>query len=177
MLKRFILGLVRLARLYYLRLLREPESAHRMALGLAIGVFWGLTPTIPVQTVLALGLAFFLRANKLGAVVGVWVTNPFTVPFLYPAFYYTGHFLLPFLANGGPPRAMDLSSLIQASRGVVIATMAGGLLWGLVFAPLTYYLAHKRLRRFQLWRAGKLREKGILPPSTKPEKPAAGEQE
>ena len=64
---------------------------HYVALGMAIGVFMAITPTIPFHTVLAIALAVFLKASKPAAIIGVWVSNPFTVVFLYFACYKSGH--------------------------------------------------------------------------------------
>ena len=39
---------------------------------LAIGVFIGITPTIPLHTILAVSLALLVRGSKLAAALGVW---------------------------------------------------------------------------------------------------------
>ena len=54
---------------------------HYVALGMSIGVFIAITPTIPFHTVLAVLLAYLLKASKPAAIIGVWVSNPFTVVF------------------------------------------------------------------------------------------------
>ena len=45
---------------------------HYVALGMAIGVFVAVTPTIPFHTVLAIGLSILLRGSKAAAILGVW---------------------------------------------------------------------------------------------------------
>lgn len=64
---------------------------HYVAFGMAIGVFIAITPTMPFHTVGAITLALFFKASKPAAIIGVWVSNPFTVAFLYFACYKTGH--------------------------------------------------------------------------------------
>ena len=64
---------------------------HYIALGFAIGVFVAVTPTVPFHTVLAVALAFLLRASKPAALISVWISNPFTVVFLYLASYKAGY--------------------------------------------------------------------------------------
>jgi uncharacterized protein (DUF2062 family) len=80
-------------------LFRSPHSAEHTARGVANGVFWGLTPTIGLQT---LGImATWLIARKLlrkdssllQAFIWVWVNNPLTVVPMYYAFYVTGLWL------------------------------------------------------------------------------------
>jgi uncharacterized protein (DUF2062 family) len=65
---------------------------HYVALGMAIGVFVACTPTIPFHSILAVALAILLGASKPAALLGVWVSNPFTVLFLYFACFKVGHF-------------------------------------------------------------------------------------
>ncbi len=67
---------------------------HFVAFGMAIGVFVAVTPTIPFHTILAIGLAILLKASKPAAILGVWVSNPFTAVFLYVACYKTGYFFI-----------------------------------------------------------------------------------
>jgi len=64
---------------------------HYVALGMGIGVFVAITPTIPFHTILVILLAVVFKASKPAAILGVWVSNPFTVVFLYFACYKTGH--------------------------------------------------------------------------------------
>jgi len=66
---------------------------HHIAFGMAIGVFVAITPTIPFHTILAIALAILFKASKPAAMLGVWVSNPLTIVFLYFACYKTGHFL------------------------------------------------------------------------------------
>lgn len=76
----------------YARKIKELNGdPHYVALGMAIGVFVAITPTIPFHTILAVAAAVVLKASKPAAILGVWVSNPFTVVFLYFACYKTGH--------------------------------------------------------------------------------------
>lgn len=79
---------------------------HYVALGMAIGVFVAITPTIPFHTILAIVLALIFKASKPAAVLGVWVSNPFTVVFLYIACYKVGHLF--FDTPGNAVRSIQL---------------------------------------------------------------------
>ena len=77
------------------RQLRELRGKpHEIALGMAIGVFVAITPTIPFHTVLAVSLAALVRGSKLAAALGVWVSNPLTIPIFYYGSYRLGRFVL-----------------------------------------------------------------------------------
>jgi uncharacterized protein (DUF2062 family) len=79
---------------------RSPHSAAHTARGVANGVFWGLTPTIGLQTLEILATWFIARrvlgkdSSLLQAMIWVWVNNPFTVLPLYYAFYVTGLWMM-----------------------------------------------------------------------------------
>lgn len=53
------------------KLLVLPDAPHSIALGAAIGAFFGFTPLFGLKTLLSLGLAALLRVNKIAAVVAV----------------------------------------------------------------------------------------------------------
>jgi hypothetical protein len=76
------------------RILHADDTPHRIALGVAIGLFVAFTPTIGIQMVIGAVLATMLRANKIPAIGLAWITNPFTI---VPVFYFNwcvGHALL-----------------------------------------------------------------------------------
>lgn len=79
---------------------RSPHSPEHTARGVANGVFWGLTPTIGLQTG-AMVVTWFAARKLLGkdssllqAFVWVWVNNPITVLPMYYAFYVTGLWMM-----------------------------------------------------------------------------------
>jgi len=61
------------------------DTPDSIALGSALGVFLGFTPLFGLKTLLALGLAWVFRANKIAAVVGVCL-HDLLLPF-WPALY------------------------------------------------------------------------------------------
>jgi len=76
------------------RILHIDDTPHRLALGLALGIFVAWTPTIGVQMVLVVILATMCRANKLVGIPMVWISNPFTLPLVYYPNYLLGRYLL-----------------------------------------------------------------------------------
>ena len=74
----------RTARYYYLRFIRLQGDPQFLARGVAVGFFIGVTPTIPLHTLLTLLFAFILRGSKLAAILAGWaVSNPLTFFFQY----------------------------------------------------------------------------------------------
>jgi len=118
---------------------------HELSLGIAIGVFIGITPTIPFHTVLAIALAVVLRASKLAAALGVWVGNPLTIPFFYYASYQLGRRLLG-LPELHLPADYSIISMMKLSGHLTIAMLYGGMALGILPALLAYMFTYKFTR-------------------------------
>lgn len=75
------------------------DTPHAIALGTAIGVFIGLTPTFGIQMLLVFTVAFlarpFFRFNQFAALVAVYVSNPFTMLPIYWFNYRLGTIFVP----------------------------------------------------------------------------------
>jgi uncharacterized protein len=93
----------------FLRLLfYSSDSKHKIALGGAVGLFWGLTPTVGMQmAVLTLTFSTVFFLNKLSsnrckvlefnlpiAIAVTWVSNPLDAAFLYFGWYAIGEVLI-----------------------------------------------------------------------------------
>jgi uncharacterized protein (DUF2062 family) len=76
------------------RVLHVDDTPHRIALGVAIGMFITWTPTIGFQMLLVLSLAWLLGANKLVGVPFVWISNPATFVLIFLPNYYLGRWVL-----------------------------------------------------------------------------------
>lgn len=74
----------------YHQLLKIRGEPNEIALGFALGVFIGASPTIGFQMIIAVPIAAILKWNKVAAAAGVWISNPITAPFLYGMTYYIG---------------------------------------------------------------------------------------
>ncbi len=84
----------KIERFFIYRVLSLDDTPHRIALGVAIGVFMAWTPTMGLQMVLTVALAFLLKANKLVGVPFVWISNPATIFPIYVPNYWVGCKLL-----------------------------------------------------------------------------------
>lgn len=127
----------------FVRELRELRGKpHEISLGLAVGVFIALTPTIPFHTVLAVALAALLRGSKLAAALGVWVSNPLTIPLFYYGSYRLGKFVLGY-RELAMPHDYSLISLVKLGGHATVAMLHGGVLLGILPALVAYFLAYR----------------------------------
>jgi len=76
------------------RILHIDDSPHRIAMGVAIGLFSAWTPAIGLHILIALALTSVIGANKFVALTCVWVSNVFTAFFIYYPNYLTGWYLI-----------------------------------------------------------------------------------
>jgi uncharacterized protein (DUF2062 family) len=124
----------------------DPEYVAR---GLAVGVFIGITPTMPFQTALALGLAALCRGSKPAAVLGIWSGNPLTTPLFYAGSYRLGLLLL-----GQPAAALSFQQqsfmeIVKSGADLCCAALAGGAILGILPALAVYYVTRAVIFRMK----------------------------
>ncbi len=76
--------LKRVIRFLYLKIMRQQGKPETVAGGVALGAFLGFVVPPGMQTVVAFGLAPLMRCNPIAAACAVWVSNPLTMPIIYP---------------------------------------------------------------------------------------------
>lgn len=115
---------------------------HYIAMGIGIGVFVGVTPTIPFHTVLALALAFILKGSKPAAIIGVWFGNPLTIPFFYWGSYKIGMLIL---GNSAPFNAqyITITELMELGLDVTLAMITGGVILGIPPGIASYFITRR----------------------------------
>jgi uncharacterized protein (DUF2062 family) len=81
-------------------MLRSRHGPEHTARGIGLGVFWGLTPTVGVQTFLMVGVwaaarsLFGWHSSLVQTAAWTWINNPITMVPLYYLFYVTGQVML-----------------------------------------------------------------------------------
>jgi len=145
------------------RIKQMKGDPHYIAAGMSIGIFIGITPTFPFHTVLALALAYVLKASKAAAALGVWIGNPLTIPFIYLGSYKTGALILgtsiPFDA-----KYTTFTELTKLGLNATLALLTGGIVIGILPAAAAYFITRRLVK--------KIRSKRSLS-SNQPEKPAS----
>jgi uncharacterized protein len=67
------------------QLLQLDDTPHRIALAFGIGVWLAFFPLLGIHTILGLLIAFLFRLNRAAILVGIYVSNPWTLAPLYMA--------------------------------------------------------------------------------------------
>jgi len=119
-----------------------------IAAGMAIGIFVGITPTFPFHTAIAIALAYFLRASKAAAAIGVWIGNPLTIPFIYMGSYKTGALIL---GTSLPCDAKytTFTELTKLGLEATIALLTGGIIIGILPAVASYFITRRLVKKFR----------------------------
>jgi uncharacterized protein (DUF2062 family) len=128
-------------------------------------VFWGLTPTVGLQTLEIVATWLFsrkvLRADSslIQALIWVWVNNPLTMVPMYYAFYLTGLWLTgggqatgyqAFLAIWDRPGVGWMELVSHAATTVGVPTVLGCVPYAVVGSALSYRWAVNIVRRRHL---------------------------
>jgi len=150
---------LRTARFLWIKVLRIEATPHTVAMGLAAGVFIGLLPVLPFQTVLAIALAFIVRGSKLAAALGTWVSNPLNWVPCYMLFYYVGQAVLPFEVPPLDLHHVAMMELIQTGWKLFAVMMLGGLIVATPSAILSYFVAYKLISLYRRRKAMRLAAK------------------
>lgn len=144
----------RTARFYYLKLIRLQGEPRYLAKGVALGVFIGITPTIPLHTILILALAFSLRTSKISALLAsLVVSNPLTIPPLYYFSWWFGKLLFPGSLSwqkinaviqkieAGSGFMATIHQITALGAKAIAAMVAGGCLLALPFTVAGYFIS------------------------------------
>ncbi|MBT8346598.1 MAG: DUF2062 domain-containing protein [Desulfofustis sp.] len=160
------MNIARTGKYYFLKLLRLRGTPQSIAMGAAIGVFIGLTPTIPFHTVTILAITVVTRTSVIAALItSVLVCNPLTYIAIYYFSLLLGNLVTPFTLNWDTIKQVldvvlsdgSLESRIQPLLSIgyeaTVLMMVGGTVLALPFAISTYYgclflvISYRRKRR------------------------------
>lgn len=165
------------------RMRRLPDSPERIARGIWAGVFITFSPLFGMHFFFAVFLAKLMKGNILASLMATFVGNPLTFVFIALSSLKSGHWILGTELEQGElrslshkfsnawsdlwhnvisiftPEKMDWSGLAIFSRDVFYPYLIGGILPGLFFGTLSYYLAVPILRAYQRRRKGVIKAK------------------
>ncbi len=142
------------------------DTPHRIALGIACGVFCSPLPMFG-QMVLGMILARLFRGNVVASLPWTWISNPFTTPFIWYGGYRFGMLITP----GDWPlfsfkriseiveKFTNLSLADGFSSGyeivveIFIPLLVGTIVFGLIGAVMSYVIAIRSVEKLQKRRA------------------------
>ena len=130
------------------QLIASKEPPGRIATAFAMGVFIGMSPFLGVHTVLGLALAWVFRLNKLITLMGVYITNPWTIVPIYTLGTWFGtrlmgmHSVVPEIDWSN----MTLLGFFSSFRPLILPFLIGNTLMGAVAAALSYAIVLRAVK-------------------------------
>lgn len=99
------------------------DSPEKLARGFAIGVFWGVLPTFGFAILFSLPTSILFRANRLTAIIGTFVSNPFTIPFYMLWATEIGNFILRAGRLTFSWDILNLNRLLSLSKSLLVGSI------------------------------------------------------
>ena len=138
---------------FYEKFISLKGEPAQIAAGLAIGVFVGVTPTIPFHTAIIVLIGLLFRQNITAGYLGAWiVSNPLTVPCLYLSQYELGRFLLGIERSRFALPDYTLGSVTALGWEILLPLLAGGILMAPFFAVPAYFVTNRLITAIRMRR-------------------------
>lgn len=165
------------------RLVRLPDQPHRIARGVAAGVFISFTPFFGLHMLGAAAIAWAMRGNVIAALLATFVGNPLSYPFIALGGMRLGHAMLGGHFDGGIRHSFwrsfgdathDLrlnflamftdapthwASLATFFYDVFLPYLVGGTVLGVVAGLVAYYLTLPVIIAYQHRRRLRIKER------------------
>jgi len=160
----------RTAKYYFVRLKRLQGSPYSLAMGSAVGAAVGITPTLPLHTIIIVSITLALRVNTIAAIiVATIISNPMTfIPQYWLAWrigncFFPGRLgwqrlqsILDMILHQGLLDSLHTISKLSLDAALVLLT--GGLILAVPVGIITYVITYRFFDKLQQ----KRREKHLL---------------
>ncbi len=123
------------------RMRRLPDTPEKIARGIFAGIFTVFSPFYGMHLVVAALIAFIVRGNVLAALLATFVGNPLTYIALFTDV------------------DADWTALKVFYHDIFYPYMIGGIVPGIIFGLVAYYLSVPLIRAYQARRRGALKKK------------------
>lgn len=147
--------LKRTLKYYYLRIKNLKGNPRSIASGMAIGVFIGLTPTIPFHIAIILLITTLCKGSRVAGIISAtMVSNPVTIPINYYLAYRLGVWITASEIN--LPLSYSIIDIARAGWELALIMLIGGIALGLIPAVIVYFFTLYSFKHLK-YRARRLR--------------------
>jgi uncharacterized protein len=135
---------------FYYRFISLKGEPANIAMGMAIGVFIGVTPTIPFHTAMIIAVGVLFRQNITAGYLGSWlISNPVTIPVLYFCQYELGSIILGLQKSTWAMTDYSLEGVLNLGGHILFPLLTGGIIMAPFFAVPAYFLARHFIVAFR----------------------------
>ncbi len=119
------------------------SDERSLAAGFAVGVFFSFTPLVTLHMVLALAVTLVFRFNKMTTIVGAWVNNPYTMPFVFYGCFRLGEWILGIQVTPPSFESYTVETFLKAAVPYAAPLFLGTTIVGLAAAALGYVVVYR----------------------------------
>ena len=130
-------NLKRASLFYFLKLVRVKDSKDKLAIGFACGSMVSFSPFIGFHFFLAVIFAYILRGNIIASLIGTFIGNPFTFPFIWIFIYKVGNIF--FKNDQNLSLEFTFQSLFDQGYEILIPMMIGSLIVSIPIWFISYF--------------------------------------
>ena len=146
----FSINIKRASLFYFLKLVRVKDSQDKLAIGFACGSMVSFTPLIGFHFFLAVIFAYILRGNIVASLIGTFVGNPFTFPFIWIFIYKVGNIF--FKNDQNVSLELTFQSLFDQGYDILMPMLIGSLIvsipiWLISYFTLKFLMSSFKKRR------------------------------
>lgn len=127
------------------------EAPHRVALSLGVGLFIGMSPFLGFHTIIGIAIAWIFKLNKFITIIGVYVTNPWTIVPIYAFATWVGAKLLNM--QGIIPdinwEDVSLYQIVYEMKSLLAPFLLGTTLLGLISGIAGYIIVYILMNRYR----------------------------
>ena len=146
----FSINLKRASLFYFLKLVRVKDTQDKLAIGFACGSMVSFTPFIGFHFFLAIIFAYILRGNIVASLIGTFIGNPFTFPFIWLFIYKVGNIF--FKNDQNVSLELTFQSLFDQGYDILMPMLIGSLIvsipiWLISYFTLKFLMSSFKKRR------------------------------
>lgn len=129
---------------FYKRFVSLKGEPGDIAMAMAIGVFIGVTPTIPFHTAMIIAVGVLFKQNITAGYLGSWlISNPVTIPVFYFFQYELGSLILGWQKSAWTFNDYSLEGVMNLGWHILFPLLTGGIIMAPFFAVPAYFLARR----------------------------------
>lgn len=121
---------------------------------MAIGVVMGILPTFGLGIPLAILFSIILKANRVSAVVGSMIMNPWTTPVFWGASYFIGSLIL---GKKAADTLRDISNLRSSGnwsavlgKEILVPYIFGNIAVSALFGITFYFISYELVKAYRI---------------------------
>ncbi len=133
----FSINIKRTSLFYFLKLIRVKDTQDKLAKGFAFGSMVSFTPFIGFHFLLAVIFAYIFRGNIVASLIGTFVGNPFTFPFIWIFIYKIGNIF--FKNDQNFSLELTFQNLFDQGYDILIPMLIGSLIVSIPVWLISYF--------------------------------------